>query len=386
MKIHEYQAKQIFARYEVPIPRGRVAETPDLAVAAAEEIGSWPVVIKAQVHVGGRGKAGGVKLARSMDEVRQHASAILGMTIKGITVRTVLVEPGIDIKQELYVAIMMDRGTKGPLVIASAAGGMDIEEVAKTAPEKILKLPIPPTYGVRPFHATVVEEFLGVPAESRAQFNKTINGLLKAFTELDCSLAEINPLVLTGAGHVIALDGKMVFDDNALPWHPQLEQLRDDTAEEPLEVRARIKSLNYVKLDGRIGCIVNGAGLAMGTMDVVKHFGGTPANFLDIGGGAKAEQVADALQLITSDPHVDVIFFNIFGGIVRCDLVAQGVLDALAKLGKFDYPIVMRLSGTNEEVAKKMLEGKAGIHLAPSMAEGAQLAVKLSNERRAAKV
>ncbi len=385
MKIHEYQAKAILAKHDVPIPKGRVATTPEEALAVAAEIGSWPVVIKAQVHVGGRGKAGGVKLAKSEDEVREHASAILGMDIKGITVRKVLVEPGIDIKHEIYLGIILDRSTKAPVIMASAEGGVEIEEVAKVTPEKILKLIVPPTYGLRGYHAMIAADFLEIPADARKMFKKVLDGLVDSFLENDCSLAEINPLVLTGAGHVIACDAKMDFDDNALPWHPALEELRDDGEEEPLEVEAREKTLNYVRLDGRIGCIVNGAGLAMGTMDVVKHFGGTPANFLDIGGGAKAQQVAEALQLITSDPHVDVIFFNIFGGIVRCDLVAQGVLDALASLPDFEYPIVMRLSGTNEEKARQMLENSP-IHIAATMAEGAQLSVKLSEERRSASV
>ncbi len=385
MKIHEYQAKAILAKYDVPIPRGQVASTADEAVTIAAEIGSWPVVIKAQVHVGGRGKAGGVKLANSAEEVRQHAGAILGMDIKGITVRKVLVEPGIDIKHEIYLGIILDRITKAPVIMASAEGGVEIEEVAKTNPEKILKLVVPPTYGLRGHHSIIAADFLDIPADARKTFKKVLDGLVAAFIDNDCSLAEINPLVLTGSGHVIACDAKMNFDDNALPWHPELAELRDDGEEDPLEVEARQKSLNYVRLDGRIGCIVNGAGLAMGTMDVVKHFGGTPANFLDIGGGAKAEQVAEALNLITSDPNVDVIFFNIFGGIVRCDIVAQGVLDALKSLPDFDYPIVMRLSGTNDEQARKMLTDSP-IHIAATMAEGAQLAVKLSEEKRTAGV
>ncbi len=384
MKIHEFQAKQILAEYNVPIPKGKVAYTPEQAKSTAVEIGSWPVVIKAQVHVGGRGKAGGVKLANSPEEAHKFASQILGMDIKGITVKKVLVEPGIDIRTEIYLGIIMDRANKCPVIMASREGGVEIEEIAKTNPEKILKLRVPPTYGVRAYHSQIVADFLEIPSESLKSFHHVISGLIKAFLEKDCSLAEINPLVLDGAGHVIACDAKMNFDDNALPWHPYLEAMRDEHEEEPLEVKARCKKLNYVKLNGRIGCIVNGAGLAMCTMDVVKHFGGEPANFLDIGGGAKAEQVADALQLITSDPHVDTIFFNIFGGIVRCDLVAEGILAALKKLPDFNYPIVIRLSGTNDAIAREMLKDSP-LKMAATMAEGAQMAVEISKERQAAK-
>jgi succinyl-CoA synthetase beta subunit len=377
MNIHEYQAKQILAEYDVPIPKGQVARSVEEALAVAGDIGSWPVVVKAQVHVGGRGKAGGVKLARSTDEVKAAAQAILGMKIRGITVRQVLVEPGIDIQREIYLGIVMDRASKGPIIMASSEGGVEIEEVAKVTPEKILKLAVPPTLGLRGYHVARAAEFLAIPAEARKAFGAVLRGLVRAFQEKDCSLAEINPLVLTGAGHVIACDAKMNFDDNALAWHPEIEALRDIGEEEPLEVEAREKKLNYVKLDGKIGCIVNGAGLAMCTMDVVKHFGGEPANFLDIGGGAKANQVADALKLITSDPTVNTIFFNIFGGIVRCDMVATGILTALESLPDFDYPIVVRLSGTNEEKARKMLEGTP-LKIARNMEEGAQLAVAIS--------
>lgn len=382
MKIHEYQAKQILAEFGVPTPKGRVARTPEEAVGIAREIGTWPLVIKAQVHVGGRGKAGGVKLVNSVEEAQTAADAILGMSIKGITVRQVLVEPGIDIQTEIYLGIIMDRANKCPVIMASREGGVEIEEVAKTNPEKILKLRVPPTIGLRGYHIVQAAEFLDIPADSRKQFAAVLKGLVDAFIAKDCSLAEINPLVLTGSGHVIACDGKMNFDDNALPMHPEVEEMRDNGEEEPLEVEAREKGLNYVKLDGQIGCIVNGAGLAMCTMDVVKHFGGEPANFLDIGGGAKASQVADALELITSDPAVNTIFFNIFGGIVRCDRVAQGILTALERFENFDYPIVIRLSGTNEEQARKMLEGSP-LKMAQNMEEGAKLAVQIAKERLA---
>ncbi|MCB2153712.1 ADP-forming succinate--CoA ligase subunit beta [bacterium] len=380
MKIHEYQAKRILAEFGVATPLGEVATTVEEAVAAAENIGAWPVVVKAQVHVGGRGKAGGVKLAKSMDELKDAASKILGLNIKGIVVRKVLIEPGIDIKREIYLGIIMDRGTKRPVIMASAEGGVEIEEVAKETPEKILKLGVPPFTGLRSHHIVRLWEFLDIPEAARKSFGAIVKGLVKAFFQKDCSLAEINPLVITGSGQVIACDAKMNFDDNALPWHKELDELRDDGEEEPLEVEARAKKLNYVKLDGQIGCIVNGAGLAMCTMDVVKHFGGSPANFLDIGGGAKAEQVADALKLITSDPHVNTIFFNVFGGIVRCDNVAKGILLALEQLPDFDYPIVIRLSGTNEEKARQMLEGSP-LKMAPNMAEGAKMAVEIAKSR-----
>lgn len=378
MKIHEYQAKALFAEFGAPVPKGQVATTVEEAVRAAEAIGTWPVVVKAQVHVGGRGLAGGVKLARTMDDLKTHSKNILGMDIKGITVRKVLIEQGVDIKTEIYLGIIMDRATKGPVIMASREGGVEIEEVAKHSPEKILKLSVPPTYPIKGYHAQQIIDFLELPQETWKPFTHILMALVRCFLEKDCSIAEINPLVITGKGEVIACDGKVNFDDNAIDFHPGMEALRDPLEEEPLEVEAREKRLNYVKLDGKIGCIVNGAGLAMCTMDVVKHFGGEPANFLDIGGGAKAEQVADALKLITSDPAVNTIFFNIFGGIVRCDLVAEGILTALATLPNFNYPIVIRLSGTNEEKARQML-ANTSLHIAPTMEEGAKKAVALSN-------
>jgi succinyl-CoA synthetase beta subunit len=337
----------------------------------------WPLVVKAQVHTGGRGKAGGVKVVRDLDGLKAAAKAILGLDIKGHIVRKVLVEPAVDIKKEIYLGIILDRGSQRPVVMASAEGGVDIEELAVERPDAILKLPIPPTYGPRPHHLREVASFLRIPDTAFKSFSAIFNGLVKSFYAKDMSLAEVNPLVITGQGDAIACDGKINFDDNALYRHPDVEALRDTNEEEPLEVIAREKLLNYVKLSGRIGCIVNGAGLAMGTMDIVKHFGGQPANFLDIGGGAKAQQVADALKLITSDPHVNTIFFNIFGGIVRCDLVAEGILTALKSLPDFNVPIVIRLSGTNEEKAREMLKGTS-LHIAATMSEGAKKAVELS--------
>ncbi len=377
MKIHEYQAKQLLAKYAVPTPEGRVAFTVDEALEKAKELDVWPLIVKAQVHVGGRGKAGGVKLAHNLEDVKTHASAILGMDIKGSTVRKVLIEPGVDIKREIYLGIIMDRDRKCPVIIACGDGGVEIEVLAETNPDAILYLPLDPSYGMRPFHVTRLAKFLEIPASANKTFQAILKGLVSAFYEKDCSLAEINPLVITGAGQAIACDAKVNFDENAIFRHQELLELRDDGEEEPLEVKAREKSLNYVKLDGKIGCIVNGAGLAMGTMDIVKHFGGEPANFLDIGGGAKAQQVADALSLITEDPAVNTIFINIFGGIVRCDLVAKGILQALDILPNFDYPIVIRLSGTNEEIARKMLADTA-LHSVATMSEGAKKAVELS--------
>ncbi|CAN5490439.1 ADP-forming succinate--CoA ligase subunit beta [soil metagenome] len=378
MKIHEYQAKELLQKYGVPTPKGKIARTVDEAVAVAKDLDVWPLVVKAQVHAGGRGKAGGVKVVKDMDALKAAATSILGLTIKDIKVRIILVEPAADIKKEIYLGVILDRATQRPVIMACAEGGVEIEELAVTRPEAILKLGLPPTYGLRPHHQREVAAFLGIKETAKKSFAAIFNGLVKAFYEKDGSLAEINPLAIVGNGEALACDAKFNFDENALYKHPDIEALRDDAEEEPLEVVAREKKLNYVKLNGKIGCIVNGAGLAMGTMDIVKHFGGEPANFLDIGGGAKAEQVADALQLITSDKAVNTIFFNIFGGIVRCDLVAEGILTALKKLPDFNYPIVIRLSGTNEDKAKEMLIGSPLI-LMPTMAEGAKKAVEISN-------
>lgn len=378
MNIHEYQAKDLLAGFGVPTPKGKVATTVEEAEAIAGDLMCWPLVVKAQVHTGGRGKAGGVKVVKDMEGLRAAAKAILGLDIKGHIVRKILIEPGVDIKQEIYLGMILDRSTQRPVIMASAEGGVEIEVLAEERPEAILKLSVPPTYGVRPHHMREVAAFLNIPASAMKTFSTIFGGMTRAFYEKDMSLAEVNPLVITGAGEAIACDAKVNFDDNALGRHKDVEELRDLDEEEPLEVEAREKKLSYVKLEGKIGCIVNGAGLAMGTMDIVKHFGGEPANFLDIGGGAKAEQVADALRLITSDPAVNTIFFNIFGGIVRCDLVAEGILSALEQLPGFDYPIVIRLSGTNDEKARQMLEGTK-LHIAKTMSEGARKAVELSN-------
>jgi succinyl-CoA synthetase beta subunit len=355
VKIHEYQAKAILREHGIPVPPGAVATTPEEAVEACGGM-TFPVVVKAQVHVGGRGKAGGVKLAKTREEVRAAAEAIIGMDIKGSRVNQVLVEQGVDIRTEIYIGFIIDRAAKKPVLIASAAGGVEIEVVAAQTPEKILTLAIDPSLGLCDHQVRRAAFSLGIPKSGMRIFSHTLHALYIAFVGKDCSLAEINPLVVTGSGEVIACDAKMNLDDNALARHPEIEGLRDDREEEPLEVEARKARVNYVKLDGRIGCIVNGAGLAMATMDVVKHFGGEPANFLDIGGGAKADQVTEALRIVTSDPSVNTVLFNIFGGIVRCDRVAEGILEAKRRLS-LDLPIVIRLVGTNEDKAKEMLAG-----------------------------
>jgi succinyl-CoA synthetase beta subunit len=378
MKIHEYQGKALLREYGVPTPRSQHVVTVEDAKKAAEEY-NFPVVVKAQVHVGGRGKAGGVKLAKSLDEVEAHAKAILGMDIKGFTVRNLLIEEGVDIKEEIYLSILVDRSRNAPIFIASRAGGMDIEEVAASTPEKIKYLAVNPVTGLQGHHLRELAYFLelGDTKEKMKQFSKLAKGVYNMALERDCSLVEINPMVVTGAGDVLACDCKVNFDDNASYRHPQHEELRDEGEEEPLEVEARKARVNYVKLDGKIGCIVNGAGLAMATMDSVKSSGGEPANFLDIGGGAKPEQVAEALRIITSDPEVNCIFFNIFGGIVRCDRVAKGILQALETLD-LKMPIVVRLAGTNHLEAKELLKDTDLVPV-DSMAEGAKKAVELSN-------
>lgn len=376
MKIHEYQAKGILRESGVALPDGKVTDSPEEAVKIAEEFGSFPVVVKAQVHAGGRGKAGGVKLAKSLEEVKEHAEAILGMDIKGIRVNKVLIESGVDIAREIYLGIVIDRVQKCPVLMVSAAGGIDIEEVAASNPEKILKLAISPTLGLCDYQVRQAAFFVDVPKVGQRGFAKIVRSLYDVFMSKDCALAEINPLVVTGDDEILACDAKMDFDDNALYRNKELEELRDESGDEPLEVDARRNRVNYIKLDGQIGCLVNGAGLAMGTMDMVKHFGGEPANFLDVGGGAGPDQIAEALRIVTSDPSVKVILFNIFGGIVRCDRVAAGILQAREKVG-IELPIVMRLVGTNEEQAREMLADTDLIML-PTMAEAAKKAVELA--------
>ncbi|GAB4153281.1 MAG: ADP-forming succinate--CoA ligase subunit beta [Planctomycetota bacterium] len=373
MKIHEYQAKQILAQYGVRIPRGEVAASPGEVRAIAEKFGST-VVVKAQVHAGGRGKAGGIKVARDPDAAQAAAEAIIGMDIKGRPVRKVLVEEGVDIAKEVYVGVIFDRAKKSHTLIASAEGGVEIEELAKTSPEKILKETVDPRIGLQPFQIRNLVWGMGFSAPVDTQIYKFINALYKAFISTDSSLAEINPLVITGSGEVIACDAKMNFDDNALFRHKDIAEMRDPFEEDASEREASDKHLNFIKLDGNIGCMVNGAGLAMATMDMIKHFGGEPANFLDIGGGAKAQQVKDALDIILRDPSVKAIFINIFGGIVRCDLVAEGIIAAKRELG-IDRPIVIRLIGTNDEKAREMLSAE-GLFTYDNMPQAARKAVE----------
>jgi succinyl-CoA synthetase beta subunit len=381
VNIHEYQAKDILRRVGVPIPPGRVAKAPDEASAIARDFGGT-VVVKAQVHAGGRGKAGGVKLAKMPDEAKAIASKILGMQIKGLTVHQVLVTPAADIASEAYVGIIVDRAAKKPVFMVSPAGGIDIEEVAASTPEKILKLPVDTRYGLLPFQATQLGFFLFDDVKKVRAVAKIMQQLYTAFMQAGCSLAEINPLVTTPNGDVVALDAKMVIDDNELERHPEIEALRDPTAEAPSEVQARDASLTFIKLDGNVGCCVNGAGLAMATMDLVKYYGGAPANFLDIGGSSNPEKVVNALRIITSDSNVKAILFNIFGGITRTDDVANGIVTA-TKQNPLKLPIVIRLTGTNEEIAVKILK-ENGFSAMTDMDEAVQRAVQLAKGGKAA--
>ena len=375
MNIHEYQAKEIFRNHGIPIPPGSVATTPTEAEALARRYGST-VVVKAQVHVGGRGKAGGVKLAKTPEEAREVASKILGMQIKGLTVHKVLVTPAADIATEAYVGIIVDRASKRAVFMVSPAGGIDIEEVAAKTPDKIMRLPVDPVYGLLPFQALQMGLFLYPDIKQARAAGKIMQQLYAAFSASGASLAEINPLITTPTGEVVALDAKMVVDDNELDRHPELALLRDETAEDPAEVRARKAGLTFIKLDGNVGCVVNGAGLAMATMDLVKYYGGEPANFLDIGGSSNPEKVVAALEIITSDPHVRSILFNIFGGITRTDDVANGIVTA-TKASPLRVPIVIRLTGTNEEVAVKILQ-EHGFSAMTEMDAAVQRAVELA--------
>ncbi|HKA24746.1 MAG TPA: ADP-forming succinate--CoA ligase subunit beta [Candidatus Eisenbacteria bacterium] len=372
MNLHEYQAKEIFARYGIPISPGHVAATPDEARAFAERLG-FPVVIKAQVHSGGRGKAGGVKLASHPDETAEKARAILALTIQGLPVRQVLVTRAVDIASETYAGILLDRATKRPLVMLSAAGGVDIEETAHTAPEKILKYTVAPRTGLLAYQARDLMRRVQPDPGLATKMATVLEKLYRVWWESDASLCEINPLVVAKDGEVLALDAKMSLDDNALYRHPELVAYRDDRDESPGAVLAREKGLSYVKLDGDIGCIVNGAGLAMATLDLVQHFGGKPANFLDIGGSSNPGKMVTALQVITGDAHVRSILINIFGGITRCDDVARGLLTALDRM-RIDAPIVIRLTGTNEKEARAILEAR-GFSATTSMEEAVQEAV-----------
>ncbi len=375
MNLHEYQAKDIFRQFGINTPSGEVVTTPAAAEAAARKFGG-PVMVKAQVHVGGRGTAGGVKFCKTPEEAQEKASKILGMQIKGLTVQKVLIAPAADIASEAYVGIIVDRSRKKPVFMVSAAGGIDIEEVAATTPEKIKYHPVDVRYGLMPFEALELGFFLYKDAKLARGAAKVMQQLYAAFMANGCSLAEINPFVVTPSGEIIALDGKMVIDDNELDRKPEIEALRDVESENPAEVDARENNLTFIKLDGNVGCIVNGAGLAMATMDLVKYYGGDPANFLDIGGSSNPEKVVNALRIITADTNVKAILFNIFGGITRTDDVANGIVTAL-KQNPLKVPLVIRLTGTNEEIALKILADN-GLKASSDMDEAVQQAVKLA--------
>ncbi|MEW6323873.1 MAG: ADP-forming succinate--CoA ligase subunit beta [Nitrospirota bacterium] len=391
MNIHEYQAKQLFARYEIPVPRGRNVPTADEAAAAAGELAAahgWPVVVKAQIHAGGRGKAGGVKLARSPEEVTTIARGLLGRPLvthqtgpQGRVVRALLVEQGLSIAKEYYLSLLVDRSTGRPVVVASREGGMEIEEVAARHPEKIYKYSIDPAVGLQAYLARMLGFRLGFSAEQIGPFQRLLAGLYRLLAEEGASQVEINPLITTAAGELLALDAKVGFDDNAVPLRPQIQALRDLNEESPLEVEASKYNLNYVKLDGTIGCMVNGAGLAMATMDVIKLAGGEPANFLDVGGGASKETVKEAFRILLSDPNVKGVFVNIFGGIVRCERIGGGIV-AAAKEIEVKVPLVVRLEGTNAKEGRELLaKSDLTLEVASTMWEGAQKIVKLAKAR-----
>lgn len=373
MKLHEYQAREIFARYGVPLPRGGLAYTSQEAYEVASRL-DVPVMVKAQVLVGGRGKAGGIKSAANPQAAREVASHILELSIKGLAVEKVLVVEAVEIEKELYLGVVVDRALCAPVMIASSEGGVEIEEVARTTPERLAKIAVDPFLSLRDYQARQLALEVGLGEETVAEWIAIAQGLYKAFVECDASLAEINPLALTREGRLVAIDTKMVLDDNALFRHGDLEALRDLTEEEPREREARGQGLSYVKLEGEIGCLVNGAGLAMTTMDVIKLYGGEPANFLDVGGGARAERVAVALRILVSDENVKAVLINIFGGITRCDEVARGILEALHRV-RVEVPMIVRLAGTNEEEGRRLL-ADADIETASILIEAAQRAVE----------
>jgi succinyl-CoA synthetase beta subunit len=380
MNLHEYQAKDIFRRFGIPTPEGVVVTTPEGAAEAAKKYGG-PVMVKAQVHSGGRGKAGGVKFCKTPEEAKEKASKILGMQIKGLTVQKVLIAPAADIASEAYIGIIVDRARKKPVFMVSAAGGMDIEEVAATTPEKIRYHAVDTRYGLLPYEALELGFFLYSDVKLARAAAKIMQQLYAVFMANGCSITEINPFVVTPTGEVMALDGKMVIDDNELDRLPEIAKLRDVESENPAEVDARDNNLTFIKLDGNVGCIVNGAGLAMATMDLVKYYGGEPANFLDIGGSSNPEKVVNALRIITADQNVKAILFNIFGGITRTDDVANGIVTAL-KQNPLKVPLVIRLTGTNEEIALKIL-AENNLKASSDMDEAVQQAVKLAGGKAA---
>jgi len=390
MNIHEYQAKQVLAKYKVPVPKGQVAYTPKEAVLAAQGLTGRLWVVKAQIHAGGRGKGGGVKLAKTTDEVEALAKEMIGMTLvthqtgpEGKVVKRIYVEEGTSIKKELYISLLIDRATSRVTFVASTEGGMDIEEVAAQHPEKILKLSVDPVTGIQPFHSRKLAFGLQLPVELHGKFDQFVNALYKAFIDTDASQLEINPLVITGNDELLALDAKFNFDENALFRHPDIMELRDPDEEDPLEQKASRFGLSYVKMDGNIGCMVNGAGLAMATMDIIKLYGGTPANFLDVGGGANREKVGEAFKLILSDQNVEGILVNIFGGIMRCDIIAEGIITAAREVN-LHVPLVVRLEGTNVELGKKML-ASSGLAIVPAdnLADAAEKIVKAVKRKAA---
>jgi succinyl-CoA synthetase beta subunit len=387
MNIHEYQAKQLMAKYGVAVPRGGVAYTAPEAQDVGKQLGGPVWVVKAQIHAGGRGKGGGVKVVKSLDDVWSTAEKMLGMTLvthqtgpAGKEVKRIYVEEGCDIKRELYMSMLIDRATSRITIMASTEGGMDIEEVAAKTPEKIHKIAIDPATGIQPFHARKVAFALGLEGKQVGSCVKFVLGMYNAFVDLDASLVEINPLVVTGTGDVIALDAKMNFDDNALFRHKEVQELRDESEEDPAELEAARHDLNYIKLDGQIGCMVNGAGLAMATMDIIKLYGGDPANFLDVGGGATKDRVTEAFKIILRDPNVEGILVNIFGGIMRCDVIAEGVV-AAAREVSLNVPLVVRLEGTNVDLGKQILsQSNLPIISADDLADAADKIVKAVKE------
>jgi succinyl-CoA synthetase beta subunit len=384
MNIHEYQGKEILRKYGVSVPNGKVAFTVEEAVEAAKELGTEVCVVKAQIHAGGRGKAGGVKVAKNLEEVRTYANEILGKTLvthqtgpEGKEVKRLLIEEGCDIKKEYYVGLVLDRATSRVVLMASEEGGTEIEEVAANTPEKIFKEEIDPVLGLMPYQARRIAFNINIPHDLVNQAVTFMSGLYNAYIENDCSIAEINPLVITGDSKVMALDAKLNFDSNALYRQKDIVEYRDLEEEDPKEIEASKHDLSYISLDGNIGCMVNGAGLAMSTMDIIKHYGGDPANFLDVGGGATAEKVTEAFKIILSDANVKGIFVNIFGGIMKCDVIAEGVV-AAAKQVELQVPLVVRLEGTNVDLGKKILnESGLNIVSAESMADGAERIVSL---------
>ncbi|WP_027371260.1 ADP-forming succinate--CoA ligase subunit beta [Desulfovermiculus halophilus] len=386
MKIHEYQAKELFAKQQIPIPKGYLATSTEQAVDVADQLGAYPVVVKAQIHAGGRGKGGGVKLAWSKDEAKEVASSILGMNLvthqtgpQGQPVKKVLVEQGLDIAQELYMSVIPDRASAQVVIMASMAGGVDIEEVAEKTPEKIIKVAVDPMLGIQAYHCRQVAFGLDLPAEARKECMALVSNLYKLLMTYDCSLVEINPLVLTSDNRLLALDAKMNFDDNALFRHKNILEYRDLDEEDPLEVEASKYGLNYIKMDGNVGNMVNGAGLAMATMDIIKKAGAEPANFLDVGGGASAEMVENGFRIILGDGNVKGIFINIFGGILRCDVLAQGVVQAATKVG-LNVPVVVRMEGTNVEQGRQILaESGLDLRTAKDLADAARQVAALVN-------